>query len=619
MSDPLKYFPYEPRFRQEKVIRELNKLIESGSRILFDAPTGYGKTPVVLAASLPIVEEYGVPILWVVRTGNETDRPIEELAIIDEKLGLNFFGLSIRGKKDMCLLARSKGIRDQEGVSVLCRRMRKNCPYYAHLATVKLSPQRPLLFSQILELGEKNHICPYFAQLILASSADVISMSYNYVFSERIKWSLMSYVRFKGAILVVDEAHNLQHLLSTLNSDQITIGTVERAINEVKQFHDKKSVELGEKLKRLLQVLKEEAKKLGDEEALFDPLEIVNRADLTDEDFEHARRLISKIYTMKLREGKSPRSSLRHLIYFLENALEFVDKEGIVFLRYREKDRIVFEIWDMRASEVLMEIWHDFYSVVLMSGTLKPYDAFAEIVGLINYDVVSDKFDIQKENVLSLIIKDVTTKGEELPNDMKEKYGCLLEDLVRNIQRNMAIFFASYRIMNDLVGYVAKIAREMNRRLFIEYETLSGDEARKILEEFKNSEAGILCASMQGRFSEGIDLPGKALEAIILVGIPFDRLTIRTKLYIDYYTKLYGEEKGRFYAYILPALRRASQALGRAIRSPQDRALLIAADYRYGEKRYSSLLPYFFRINCKIVNKEAAIEFIQEFFEKDHY
>lgn len=77
--------------------------------------------------------------------------------------------------------------------------------------------------------------------------------------------------------------------------------------------------------------------------------------------------------------------------------------------------------------------------------------------------------------------------------------------------------------------------------------------------------------------------------AVFLAGIPFDRPTVKTRLYIGYYERLYGEEKGRLYAYVIPALRRASQALGRALRSPRDKAVIVLGDYRY--RRYMPLLP----------------------------
>ncbi|MEM2410169.1 MAG: helicase C-terminal domain-containing protein, partial [Thermofilaceae archaeon] len=42
-------------------------------------------------------------------------------------------------------------------------------------------------------------------------------------------------------------------------------------------------------------------------------------------------------------------------------------------------------------------------------------------------------------------------------------------------------------------------------------------------------------------------------------------------------------------AYVYPAIRRAAQALGRALRSPKDQAVLVLGDYRY--RSYLKLLP----------------------------
>ncbi|MEM4445573.1 MAG: helicase C-terminal domain-containing protein, partial [Thermofilum sp.] len=64
-------------------------------------------------------------------------------------------------------------------------------------------------------------------------------------------------------------------------------------------------------------------------------------------------------------------------------------------------------------------------------------------------------------------------------------------------------------------------------------------------------------------------------------------------LYVEYYEELYGEDKGRLYAYVYPALRKAAQALGRALRSPYDQAVLVLGDSRY--KTYSQLLPDYVR------------------------
>ena len=611
--DPLDFFPYNPRSDQKRIIREINKLASEGSRILFDAPTGYGKTPVVLSALLPIAISLRKPIIWIVRTGNETDRPIEELKVIHDKLGLRFLGLSIRGKRDMCLEARNRGISDHEGVSVLCRRIREKCPYYRNLLKSHIKLSVPLTFSEILKYGERNKLCPYFLQLNQASNAILISMSYNYLLSERIMWSIRYFVRLKGAFLVVDEAHNLQSAVSSVNSDRITIGTVDRALKELERFKEKRARALMEKIKKVRKTLEMEARALTGEDDVFDPLIIIEKAEIFDDDFGYAKKLVSQIYSLQLREGKSPRSSLRHLITFFEESIQNLDTEGVVFLKYKEKDKYVFERWDMRAAEALRDIWKLFSSIIFMSGTLKPFNAFADIVGINKHNDIVASFQIPRENVLSLILKGLSTRGEVLSSEMKQKYIKALSQLIENINKNTAIFFASYRIMNDLIDSIIKLCEKMNRGIFIEREGMRGDEARKILNEFRVSKGSILCATMMGRFAEGADFPGEALEAIILVGIPFERMTVRTSLYIDYYEKLYGTEKGRFYAYILPALRRASQAMGRALRSPTDKAIIIAADERYWERRYFNLLPEYFRSNAKLVNLPAALDFIHEF------
>ncbi|RLE67582.1 MAG: hypothetical protein DRJ34_04525 [Thermoprotei archaeon] len=103
---------------------------------------------------------------------------------------------------------------------------------------------------------------------------------------------------------------------------------------------------------------------------------------------------------------------------------------------------------------------------------------------------------------------------------------------------------------------------------------------------------------------------------MFLVGIPFDRVTARTRKYLEYYTEIYGKEKGRYYGYILPALRRASQALGRALRSRDDKAILICGDERY--LKYLDLLPDYCVKNNFII-KYNKVDNVVEKWVKEKY
>lgn len=611
--DPHKFFPYSYRFDQKKIVEKIYDYARMGATILFHAPTGYGKTIVVLSALLPIALEEEIPIIWTVRTGNETDRPIEELRVISGKTNEEIYGVSIRGKKDMCLLAREKGINDSEGVAVLCDKMKNKCIFFSGLKLFRIIPEKPLTFSELLVFAARKKICPYYYQLRTIPYATLVSVNYNYVFSPRIQWALRSYLDFRDAILVVDEAHNLQHVMASINSDKITIGTVDRAINELKEFSLGYAVALLRKVRKLKDVLLDEGRKILGDDDVFDPEEIMERADINEDDFSVAQRIVEKIYARKIARGVSPRSSLRHLFSFLRLALESKKKRGVAFIKFKEKNQYAFEIWDMRASEVLRRIWRLFSAKVLMSGTLKPFKAFAEIVGIDSYVSTTGYFPVPRENVLALILENVTTRGEELPEDMIIRYIDYLERLLGSMSVNTAIFFASYRIMSILLPGLLDSLQRIGKHILIEKEGMRGDEAKRFLRELTERKNSVLLANVAGRFAEGVDLPGETLEGIIVVGIPFERLTVRTTIYMEYYKEIYGIEKGVYYSYILPALRKVAQAMGRAIRSPKDRAIIIAADERFAEKRNLELLPEFFRKNSRKVDIDTAVALIRDF------
>jgi DNA excision repair protein ERCC-2 len=318
-----------------------------------------------------------------------------------------------------------------------------------------------------------------------------------------------------------------------------------------------------------------------------------------------------KVRLARIRENKAPRSSLYRLGEFLSQAYEMRNIDGVKIIATLKENNISFEIFDMRSSEIYSNIWDKFYRVVLCSGTLGSIKSFAEIIGLENYVGKKEEFKIKKENFLTLLTNNLSTKGEELSKEEALKYIESIDSFVSSLNENIAIFSASYRIQETLIeNGLIEVLRKNSRRVFIETQDMAGDKAKKLLEDFKSQAykdvKGVLVASATGKFAEGADFPGKELVGIFLVGIPFDRLTAKTHLLINYYVKMYGRKKGIFYSYILPAIRRASHALGRAVRSPDDKAIFVLGDKRY--KRFLKFLPKFSTINIFYVNNSNQIK-----------
>ncbi len=591
-EDTLEYFPYEPRRFQRETIDSIRTAVEEGRRFCLHAPTGFGKTPVILAALLPIIEEMDGAIIWAVRTGNETDRPIEELKLIRETKPV--FGLSFRGKRDMCPLAREMGITSYEGVGTLCRMRRDKCPYYRNLKRMKdlPIPPKPFTFSEIFEAARKMKVCPYFLQIALLEYSHVISLSYNYILSP-LGWVVRRKVPFRESILVVDEAHNINKAAMEMNSKSITSVTVDRSLKEAEKYDPDDEYGLREKISQLSSFMLRIA---TSEDGTFDLDELLSTTGFIPEDIRSIYKLANDIYRDQIARGKEPRSYLNSLGDFLVAALEKKEEEGVAYLYSREERSVKLEVWDMRTRDLLASIWEDFYSVVFMSGTLEPIDAFAETAGVENCAKMSVPSMADPERIRSIIVEGVSTKGEMLSQEMVRRYLRVI-DAFLSLPRNLAIFTASYRIQDEVLPGIEELAEKHDRYLFIERKDMPGDEASRMLNEFKSlpkrSKTGLLVATSSGRFAEGADFPGEELEGVMLLGIPFDRLTTKTRLFIEYNQRIYGRRRGRYLAYTVPALRRASQALGRVIRSEEDEGIFLLADERYAKRTYFKLLPDF--------------------------
>ncbi len=294
---------------------------------------------------------------------------------------------------------------------------------------------------------------------------------------------------------------------------------------------------------------------------------------------------------------------------FWLTVLDKYDMEGVEVLAKKERGTLALEFWDMRSSEILSERWDKFKGCAFCSGTLKPIRAFATTAGLEEVKSISIGSFYDPEKIISFIPSDLTTKGKELSDRMAKKYVESLSEFSEKIDSNVAMFSASYRIQNRIIENGLKDEIKMQGRNFYqEQRGMDGNKARGILEKFKreseNGGNGFLCATANGRFAEGADFPGEELEGLFLVGIPFDRMGLRTKLYLDYYKKKYGEKKGTYYGYIVPALRRASQALGRVLRSKSDKGIFVCGDKRYGDRRFTKLLPKYIKNNMRKTNHE---------------
>jgi DNA excision repair protein ERCC-2 len=105
------------------------------------------------------------------------------------------------------------------------------------------------------------------------------------------------------------------------------------------------------------------------------------------------------------------------------------------------------------------------------------------------------------------------------------------------------------------------------------------------------------------------------MNSVIIVGVPYAEPTPRVKAQIDYYQTRFPK-LGREYGYVLPAMKKASQAAGRPVRTLDDRGAIVFLDFRFATSYCRNFLPSWINKKMKIIehrDKSLAHE-IRSFF-----
>lgn len=152
----------------------------------------------------------------------------------------------------------------------------------------------------------------------------------------------------------------------------------------------------------------------------------------------------------------------------------------------------------------------------------------------------------------------------------------LLTHLPENGDKNKTVQRAQddYRSLCSLVRAEPHVAAAPTAKNYIDVFKKAADFRKTV----------VLLGVAGGSLSEGVDYLGKQMEMVITVGLPYPSSAADIRINTvkeDYFTMRRGDrELGRDLAYRHNAFRKLNQSIGRAIRSLEDRAVVICADER---------------------------------------
>ncbi len=605
-------FPYRFRKGQREMVKDIEEAIESGSHIVLEAPTGSGKTIATLYPAVKYALKNDKKVIYLVHTNSQERQVIKE----SKKLGVR--AIALQGRANLCALAReNEEMRygSPEDLALLCNKLKKDvrngkedaCIYYSnyleHGEDINKIIYEGLTAEEIFEKAYYMKICAYEAIKDNLPKANVLVFPYIYFFSPFIRRSILDKigVPLQDIILIVDEAHNLPEFARELKSAQLTFNSLENMEREALQYGN--PYVINHSIADIAEFLKEAIYKMQrfveDEEGIIPDYafeeELSKILGIGINDIETlARDLIyygEMVREDKIKHRKLPKSYIYHtgsFLYFWKNAYSY---EYIRLIKFGKIPSLeVYCLDPSVATETIMSV----YSSIHISGTLVPED-YKKIVGLPE-DTTTKVYPwpFPKENLKILYVDDVTTKYGEVEKHI-EKIAEYLKEII-NIGKNTVIFFPSYSLLS-------KISGELNLNIPAEQQGMKTYTLFNILKNFKER-GGAILSVIGGRIFEGLDFPGKLLEIVVIVGIPYPKPTPRIKALQRYYESKFGN--GWEYTFRMPALIKMRQAIGRLIRGENDRGLALILD-----KRASS-----FKNDIPIIKTNDVEKDIKEFFNE---
>lgn len=390
----------------------------------------------------------------------------------------------------------------------------------------------------LVRVGRAVRGCSYFAARTMAKEAQLVFCPYNYILNPVIRRAME--VDLKGAILILDEAHNIEDMAR----DAVSIDVEEEAL-------DKLEKELGElcllennvvyqPLYDMIQGIitwigqrKDNLKRHGFEHYFScwtgeNALRELQEAGISQEFFP----ILQECATKAIEAASDTESESPHLSSMAAMTLEglfssfgyFYSENGIytrdyqlALQRYVKKDarhaasgwKHSFSLWCMNPAVVFKEIANLSLSVILTSGTLSPMSSFESELG-IKFDTCMEAphvIDVESQlwaTVISTGPGNCQLNASYKTADFfafQDSLGASIEKICEIVPGGALVFFPSYKLLEKLRSRWVQTGQwsrlDAQKSLFVEPRGKQ-DELEPVLKGYYDSICGKNRTACQG-------------------------------------------------------------------------------------------------------------------------
>jgi len=577
-------FPYEEfRRGQQELAEAVAGAVRSGGVLAVRAPTGFGKTAAIIYGLLKGGAE---KVLYLVRTVNEVDPVIRELKRF--RVPFTF----IFSARRSCPLLGGQGGLPPEDFWENCRlaRVQGVCEYYPRVEEVEpgdvveyvLGHESSHGLRIARDLAGERGVCPFFALRKAVEEAVFVVATYPYLFRRDIFEGVLDPYGYDDFVVVVDEAHTLMNAYSLLEQ-RLRLGDLEKSVEEIEKYLAGRAGDAPRLLKRLASTLREATPKkiraptrldktvvsdvLAELPSLVDVAEEVRSAKFEEAILRFGPMGVGRVRTWTLR-----------VVQWLE---VLAMEESFLFADPGEEETI-YVATPLDPAVVAKAPLEGAKAVVLASGTLPQGDFVREALGVerdttyIDTDLMYGRF-ISPRNIYTVVARDVTTRYRERNSVMYRRLAAYVASIQSGLPGYKLFVYPSYEVLREIVGRLP-----VDAPVIVETKGTSLEEVEEAIRALPG--AGIHAVA-SGKLVEGVEFVDEegrnVLRTVAMVGVPYPQPDDYTRTAIEVLARRIGERRAKYYVYEFETIVRVRQALGRAIRGPEDRAVYFLLDYRY--------------------------------------
>ena len=575
---------------QAELFATLDHATLQSKTVLLEAPTGFGKTGIVLEHMLRQMQR-GVYDRAIYLTSKSTGQ-LETIRQLRSMIGDNLRYIQMRNRAEHRIESAAHTCTGDER----CNQHLGQSWLAADIYPPDLFKDATFSLDQSKTLGEKTGVCPYALTKGCLPFAEVWIGDTNYIFSPASRAVFFEQHGFDPAktLLIVDEAHNLPDRAADALSAELSAADLLLALEELRNAgapHHLLSI--GEELIHCLDSLT--AKEPLHPDALYKMLDLC-------EDFAR-----------QLKDAQFDYSAITpfaiDIVWRIPDLAQRLAEPAHQWLHWSPTSGTL-RATCLNASQWIADCSAPFGGSILMSATLSPIQSFREHCGLTAENATLALGHAPwRDDAYSVAID---TRVDTRYKQRDKHYETTARTIATLIEQSpgvpVAVFFASYLYAENIKAYLD--ALNPGTRIQVQPRGVDLAEQETFIDE------GLLMADalfliLGSSYAEGVDKLGGRIDIAMVVGPALPEVNAIQDAKMDTHPSM---ERDAVFTdvYIIPAMRRIHQALGRIVRAPGHRAKVLLHGKRYNQAAYKEQLAPEYQQVTTITRDNELVEWLQQ-------